>query len=150
MVAKAAAEAKSLIPPGYGDIRTTTLTAEVKPESNTFNFTLSDAEAPQSRPRRRCPVRVREHAGSKNSDHTRLSRRRHGWTWAIQITPSLEDRQSADGRVHDSCFDERAPLAAAGEGTARPLRSGDLAGFRVSHLRSKKRTRRRQRNSEAR
>ena len=43
-VAKAAASAKSLIPAGYGDGRTTTLTAEVKPESNTIPFELSDAE----------------------------------------------------------------------------------------------------------
>ncbi len=38
--------AKSLIPAGYGDARTTTLTAEVKPGSNTIPFTLSDQEAP--------------------------------------------------------------------------------------------------------
>ena len=45
--AKAEAEAKSLIPAGYGDLRTTTLTAEVKEQSsNTFDFKLSDAEAP--------------------------------------------------------------------------------------------------------
>ena len=45
-VAKAAATAKSLIPAGYGDPRTTTLTAEVKPQTNTLDFKLSDAEAP--------------------------------------------------------------------------------------------------------
>jgi hypothetical protein len=45
-VAKAAAEAKSLIPAGYGDITTTTLTAEVKEQSNSLDFKLSDAEAP--------------------------------------------------------------------------------------------------------
>lgn len=50
MTAKAQAEAKSLIPPGYGDTRTTTLTAEVKPESNTLNFTLSDTDAPPPPP----------------------------------------------------------------------------------------------------
>jgi hypothetical protein len=43
---KAAAEAKSLIPAGYGNPSTTTLTAEVKEQSNTINFKLSDAEAP--------------------------------------------------------------------------------------------------------
>jgi hypothetical protein len=43
---KAEAEAKSLIPAGYGDARTTTLTAEVKKEPNKINFTLSDADAP--------------------------------------------------------------------------------------------------------
>jgi hypothetical protein len=43
---KAEAEAKSLIPPGYGDVRTTNLTAEVKPQSNSINFDLSDADAP--------------------------------------------------------------------------------------------------------
>jgi hypothetical protein len=42
----AEAAAKSLIPPGYGDSRTTNLTAEVKAGSNTIPFTLSDAEAP--------------------------------------------------------------------------------------------------------
>jgi hypothetical protein len=40
------AHAKSLIPTGYGDVRTTNLTAEVKEQSNTINFTLSDADAP--------------------------------------------------------------------------------------------------------
>lgn len=45
-LAKAAQEAKSLIPAGYGDLRTTTFTAEVKAESNTFDFKLTDAEAP--------------------------------------------------------------------------------------------------------
>jgi hypothetical protein len=49
--AKAASQAKSLIPAGYGDIRTTTLSAEVKPESNTFNFELSDASAPPDPPK---------------------------------------------------------------------------------------------------
>ena len=43
---KAAAEAKSLIPTGYGDVRTTNLTAEVKEQSNTIPFKLSDADAP--------------------------------------------------------------------------------------------------------
>jgi hypothetical protein len=44
--AKAEAAAKSLIPAGYSDPRSTTLTADVKPESNSINFKLSDAEAP--------------------------------------------------------------------------------------------------------
>jgi hypothetical protein len=44
--AKAAAEAKSFIPAGYGDARTTTLKAEVEAKSNTLDFSLSDAEAP--------------------------------------------------------------------------------------------------------
>jgi hypothetical protein len=43
---KASAAAKSLIPAGYGDVRSTNLTAEVKAESNTINFELSDANAP--------------------------------------------------------------------------------------------------------
>jgi hypothetical protein len=43
---KAAAEAKSLIPVGYGDVRTTNLTAEVKEQSNPIDFKLSDADAP--------------------------------------------------------------------------------------------------------
>jgi hypothetical protein len=43
---KAGAAAKSLIPPGYGDVRSTTLTAEVKAQSNTINFELSDQNAP--------------------------------------------------------------------------------------------------------
>ncbi len=46
-ISKAEAAAKSLIPAGYGDPRTTNLTAEVKAESNTLDFKLSDAEAPQ-------------------------------------------------------------------------------------------------------
>jgi hypothetical protein len=45
-VASAEAKAKSLIPAGYGDIRTTTLTAEVQEKSNSIDFKLSDAEAP--------------------------------------------------------------------------------------------------------
>ena len=43
---KAESEAKSLIPPGYGDSRTTNLTAEVLEKSNHLDFKLSDAEAP--------------------------------------------------------------------------------------------------------
>jgi hypothetical protein len=43
---KAAAEAKSLIPAGYGDTRTTNLNAEVKQESNSIDFKMSDADAP--------------------------------------------------------------------------------------------------------
>jgi major membrane immunogen (membrane-anchored lipoprotein) len=50
-VAKAAAAAKSLIPAGYGDARTTTLKAEVEAKSNTLNFQLSDAEAPPEPPK---------------------------------------------------------------------------------------------------
>ncbi len=50
-VAKAEAAAKSLIPAGYGDARTTTLTAEVKAQSsNPIDFKLSDAEAPPAPP----------------------------------------------------------------------------------------------------
>jgi major membrane immunogen (membrane-anchored lipoprotein) len=49
--AKAEAAAKSLIPAGYGDPRTTTLTAEVKAQSsNSINFKLSDADAPPAPP----------------------------------------------------------------------------------------------------
>jgi len=49
-VAKAEAAAKSLIPAGYGDPRTTTLTAEVKAQSNTIPVKLSDADAPPAPP----------------------------------------------------------------------------------------------------
>jgi hypothetical protein len=49
-VGKAAA-AKSLIPAGYGDVRTTTLKAEVEAKSNTINFELSDADAPPMPPK---------------------------------------------------------------------------------------------------
>jgi hypothetical protein len=49
--AKADAAAKSLIPAGYGDPRTTTLTAEVKEQSNTIPFELSDANAPPEPPK---------------------------------------------------------------------------------------------------
>ena len=45
-LAKAAEGAKSLVPAGYGDVRTTTLTAEVGEKSNSIEFKLSDAEAP--------------------------------------------------------------------------------------------------------
>ena len=45
-LATAEAHAKSLIPTGYGDVRTTNLTAEVKEQSNTINFALTDADAP--------------------------------------------------------------------------------------------------------
>jgi hypothetical protein len=47
----AAEKAKSLIPTGYGDIRTTTLTAEVKEQSNSIDFKLSDADAPPEPPK---------------------------------------------------------------------------------------------------
>jgi major membrane immunogen (membrane-anchored lipoprotein) len=50
-VGKAAAEAKSLVPAGYGDVRTTTLKAEVEAKPNTFEFNLSDAEAPPEPPK---------------------------------------------------------------------------------------------------
>jgi hypothetical protein len=43
---KAARQAKSLVPAGYGDPSTTTLTAEVKESPNTFNFPLTDKDAP--------------------------------------------------------------------------------------------------------
>ncbi len=56
--AKAAAVTKSLIPAGYGDARTTTLTAEVKPGSNTIPFTLSDQEAPPE-PKAQQPSKAR-------------------------------------------------------------------------------------------
>ena len=49
--AKAAAAAKSLIPAGYGDARTTTLKAEVEAKSNTIDFNLSDADAPPEPPK---------------------------------------------------------------------------------------------------
>ncbi len=49
-VAKAEAEAKSLIPRGYGDPRTTNLTAEVKKQSNSIKFELSDKDAPPDPP----------------------------------------------------------------------------------------------------
>jgi major membrane immunogen (membrane-anchored lipoprotein) len=45
-VAKAEAASKNLVPVGYGDVRSTTLTAEVKAESNTISFELSDDKAP--------------------------------------------------------------------------------------------------------
>ena len=45
-MANAEAHAKSLIPTGYGSVTTTSLTAEVKEQSNTIDFKLSDAEAP--------------------------------------------------------------------------------------------------------
>jgi major membrane immunogen (membrane-anchored lipoprotein) len=50
-VAKAEAEVKSLIPVGYGDPRSTTLTAEVKPQTNSIDFKLTDAEAPPAAPK---------------------------------------------------------------------------------------------------
>jgi hypothetical protein len=49
-LANAGGEAKSLIPAGYGDTRTTTLTAEVKEQSNTIPFELSDDKAPPAPP----------------------------------------------------------------------------------------------------
>jgi hypothetical protein len=50
-ISKAGAAAKSLIPSGYGDPRTTNLTAEVEAKSNNINFKLSDAEAPPEPPK---------------------------------------------------------------------------------------------------
>ena len=50
-VAKAEAAAKSLIPVGYSDPRTTTLKADVKEQSNSIDFKLSDAEAPPEPPK---------------------------------------------------------------------------------------------------
>ena len=50
-VGKAAAAAKSLVPAGYGDARTTTLKAEVEAKSNTIDFDLSDADAPPEPPK---------------------------------------------------------------------------------------------------
>ena len=52
---KAQEEAKSLIPAGYGNVTTTTLTAEVKEQPNTIDFPLSDAEAPRSQRRGQRP-----------------------------------------------------------------------------------------------
>jgi major membrane immunogen (membrane-anchored lipoprotein) len=59
---KAEAEAKSLIPPGYGDPRTTTLTAEVKTQSNTIEFKLSDADAPPE------PAKIKGAKGGRRKD----------------------------------------------------------------------------------
>lgn len=50
-LANAAAAAKNLIPAGYGDVRTTTLTAEVKAGSNRISFDLTDAAAPPEPPK---------------------------------------------------------------------------------------------------
>jgi major membrane immunogen (membrane-anchored lipoprotein) len=50
-VAGAEARAKSLIPVGYGDPRTTNLKAEVEAKSNSFDFKLSDADAPPPPPK---------------------------------------------------------------------------------------------------
>jgi hypothetical protein len=47
---KAAREAKDLVPAGYGDLRTTTLTAEVKEQENKIDFKLTDADAPPAPP----------------------------------------------------------------------------------------------------
>jgi hypothetical protein len=58
-VGKAAEEAKSLIPIGYGDPRTTTLKAEVEAKSNTFDFELSDASAPPPPPAASAPSKNR-------------------------------------------------------------------------------------------
>jgi hypothetical protein len=58
-VGKAAAEAKSLIPAGYGDARTTNLTAEVKEGSNSIPFELSDTGAPPPPPAGSAPSKRR-------------------------------------------------------------------------------------------
>ena len=50
-LANAASHAKNLVPAGYGDIRTTPFTAEVKESSNSFSFDLSDANAPPEPPK---------------------------------------------------------------------------------------------------
>jgi major membrane immunogen (membrane-anchored lipoprotein) len=62
-VGKAAAEAKSLVPAGYGDVRTTTLKAEVEAKSNTLNFDLSDADAPPEPPK--TPVKGNTSGGKR-------------------------------------------------------------------------------------
>jgi major membrane immunogen (membrane-anchored lipoprotein) len=58
-IAKAAAAAKSLIPAGYGDVRTTNLTAEVKEGSNSIPFELSDTGAPPLPPDASAPSKGR-------------------------------------------------------------------------------------------
>ncbi len=50
-LANAAANAKSLVPIGYGDVRTTPLTADVKEGANTIPFTISDKDAPPEPPK---------------------------------------------------------------------------------------------------
>jgi major membrane immunogen (membrane-anchored lipoprotein) len=62
-VAKAASAAKSLIPAGYGDARTTNLTAEVKEGSNSIPFELSDTGAPPLPPDASAPKKGRGHRG---------------------------------------------------------------------------------------
>jgi hypothetical protein len=56
---KAQARAKSLIPLGYGDVGTTNLKAEVKEQSNSLDFPLSDADAPPD-PKAQPPGRGRK------------------------------------------------------------------------------------------
>ena len=60
-LARAEAEAKSLIPTGYGDPRSTNLSAEVKEQSNSFNFELSDTAAPPE------PAKTQGGAGASKS-----------------------------------------------------------------------------------
>jgi hypothetical protein len=56
---RADAEAKSLIPTGYGDPRTTNLKAEVKEGSNSIPFELSDTGAPPPPPDASAPSKGR-------------------------------------------------------------------------------------------
>jgi hypothetical protein len=50
-ISRAAMEAKSLVPLGYSDLRTTNLTADVLAKSNTLDFKLTDADAPTESPK---------------------------------------------------------------------------------------------------
>jgi len=52
-VNKANKSFKSIVPAGYGDPRTTPLTAEVKPEPNTISFDLTDANPPPNPTRKK-------------------------------------------------------------------------------------------------
>jgi hypothetical protein len=55
----AEAAAKSLIPEGYGDPRTTNLEADVKEQPNTIDFPLSDQDAPPAPPKTKAKGRRR-------------------------------------------------------------------------------------------
>ncbi|ODT99573.1 MAG: hypothetical protein ABS79_04310 [Planctomycetes bacterium SCN 63-9] len=60
-MSKASREAKSLIPAGYGDLRTTNLKAEVTAEGpNQFTFTLTDADAPPEPPKSTKGAKVKD------------------------------------------------------------------------------------------